>query len=467
MAQSRLRVHLVETEQAALALEVSLCEEAGGYAAPEELLVLEDRQVQREGGLHTGDGELVQGAEAATDRALAVAGVYDQLGQQRVVVRGHSVAGVQVRVDPDAGPAWRVVDFYQPGLGQKVAAGVLGVDSELYGVPVGGEGLGWNLQPPARGDLELLRHDVYARDHFRHGMLDLETRVHFDKVELSVHVDELHGTGPLVTERADQTLRRFHQALPHVLGEVRRRGFLYQLLVAPLDGAVPLGESYRGAVRVGQHLHLDVPEPFEVLFDVDGTVAEGGPRLPARAEEGVFDLGLRLDHAHPLAPATGARLDDQRIADLGADALHLPGALAGAVGAWSYGDAGFGGGLAGLRLVAHPGDGARARPDELQAHPLADLREAGVLGQKAVARMDGVSARQLGGGDDRGDVQVAARRRRRAYAHRIVGQLVVQGVPVGGGVHGDAANPELAASPDHAQGDLTPVCHEYLAYHYS
>ena len=81
--------------------------------------------------------------------------------------------------------------------------------------------------------------------------------------------------------------------------------------------------------------------------------------------------------------------------------------------------------------------------------------------------MDGVSARQLGGGDDRGDVQVAAHRRRRAYADGLVGQLVVQGVPVGGGVHGDAAHPELAAGPDHAQGDLTPVRHEYLAYHYS
>src|SRR5215217_9560220 len=140
MAQYRLRVHLVETEQAALALEVSLCEEAGGYAAPEELFVLEDRQVQREGGLHAGDGELVQGAEAAADRALAVAGVYDQLGQERVVVRGYPVAGVQVRVDPDARPPGRVVDLDQPGLGKKVAVRVLGVDPELYRVPVGSQG---------------------------------------------------------------------------------------------------------------------------------------------------------------------------------------------------------------------------------------------------------------------------------------------------------------------------------------
>src|SRR5215213_9190613 len=132
-----LRVYLVEPQQTALALEVSLREEAGGDPSPQELLVLEDRQVQRQGGLHAGDGELVQGPKAAAYRALAVAGVYDQLGQERVVVRGYPVAGVQVRVDPDARPPGRVVDLDQPGLGKKVAVRVLGVDPELYRVPVG------------------------------------------------------------------------------------------------------------------------------------------------------------------------------------------------------------------------------------------------------------------------------------------------------------------------------------------
>src|SRR5215212_4410406 len=81
-SSSWLTANRVKPQQAALALEVSLGEEAGGDAAAEELLVLEDRQVQREGGLQAGDGELVQGAEAAADGALAVAGVHDQLGQQ-------------------------------------------------------------------------------------------------------------------------------------------------------------------------------------------------------------------------------------------------------------------------------------------------------------------------------------------------------------------------------------------------
>src|ERR687885_859145 len=143
-----LRGYLVQAKQTALALELPLREEARRDAAPQELLVFEDRQVQREGRLHAGDGELVQGPKAAAYGGLAVAGVHDELREQRVVVRGHPVAGVEVRVDPDAGSARRVVDLDEPGLGQEVAAGVLGVDPELYRVPVGGEGSGGDLEPP-------------------------------------------------------------------------------------------------------------------------------------------------------------------------------------------------------------------------------------------------------------------------------------------------------------------------------
>jgi hypothetical protein len=43
---------------------------------------------------------------------------------------------------------------------------------------------------------------------------------------------------------------------------------------------------------------------------------------------------------------------------------------------------------------------------------------------------------------------------------------VVQRISIGGGVDSDAADPQLAASPDYAQGDLTAVRYEDLADHY-
>ena len=86
----------------------------------------------------------------------------------------------------------------------------------------------------------------------------------------------------------------------------------------------------------------------------------------------------------------------------------------------------------------------------------------GVLGEKAVARVDRVGAGDLGGGDDRRDVEVALRRAARADAHRLVGEAHVERARVGLGVHGDGADAELAARADDAQRDLAAVRDEDL-----
>src|SRR5215204_2616775 len=141
---------LNQAQAAALAFELPIRQEPRGDAACSELLVLEHSEVQRKGRLHARDGELVEGPKTAAYGGLAVAGVHDELRKEGVVVRGHHVAGIEVGVDPDARSAGRIIDLDEPGLGQEVAVGVLGVDSELYRVPVGIEGILRDLQMLAR-----------------------------------------------------------------------------------------------------------------------------------------------------------------------------------------------------------------------------------------------------------------------------------------------------------------------------
>src|SRR4028119_1366552 len=81
------------------------------------------------------------------------------------------------------------------------------------------------------------------------------------------------------------------------------------------------------------------------------------------------------------------------------------------------------------------------------------------------ARGRGKEAGAAGGGEDGGDVQVAARGLRRPNADRLVRQETVQGVGIGGRVDGDATYPNLPTSADNAEGHLPPVCDEYLADH--
>src|ERR1700722_19316128 len=51
-----------------------------------------------------------------------------------------------------------------------------------------------------RCDADLFPHKIDATYHLGNRMLDLETRVHFDKCELTVLVQKLQGTNVAVTE---------------------------------------------------------------------------------------------------------------------------------------------------------------------------------------------------------------------------------------------------------------------------
>jgi len=65
------------------------------------------------------------------------------------------------------------------------------------------------------------------------------------------------------------------------------------------------------------------------------------------------------------------------------------------------------------------------RADEHEAGTLHLLGEVGVLREKAVARMDRLRVGDLGGADDRRDIEVARGRGRRSDADRFIGELDV------------------------------------------
>ena len=52
----------------------------------------------------------------------------------------------------------------------------------------------------ARGDADLLLHEVEAGEHLGHRMLDLEPRVHLDEIELAVLIEELDRADALIAE---------------------------------------------------------------------------------------------------------------------------------------------------------------------------------------------------------------------------------------------------------------------------
>ena len=162
---------------------------------------------------------------------------------------------------------------------------------------------------------------------------------------------------------------------------------------------------------VGQHLDLDVAGMLDVLFQVDVGVAEGGLGLGLGLLNGGLQGQVVQRHAHAAPAAAGRRLDQHREADLVGDPQRprprpsTSPSLPGTVGtSTSLGQP------PGGVLVAHQGHRLVRGADELDLATAADLGEVGVLGQKAVARVDRLHVADLGGADHAVDLQVAVRR---------------------------------------------------------
>jgi hypothetical protein len=150
-------------------------------------------------------------------------------------------------------------------------------------------------------------------------VLDLQTGVHLQEVELSALVQELHCPGVDVPARLGHGHRRFAHGPPDLVGELGGGALLDELLMAALGGAVALPEPQRLAVGVGEDLHLDVAGPLQVPLQVDLGPAEVRLRLALGRLHRFGHLVGRRHHFHaPPAPTEGG-LDGHGPSDRGAE----------------------------------------------------------------------------------------------------------------------------------------------------
>ena len=168
----------------------------------------------------------------------------------------------------------------------------------------------------AVGNAQLPLHQIDAVDELGDRMLDLQPRVHFEEEEASVGIEhELAGAGVLVVDR----LCGAHGGRAHrraQFGRERDGGcFLDDFLMPALDRTFALAEMHGAAVRVGQHLKLDVARIAQIAFEQDGVVAERGQRFAFGRIERLVELRERFHHAHAAAAAAGAGFDQQRKTD--------------------------------------------------------------------------------------------------------------------------------------------------------
>ena len=227
---------------------------------------------------------------------------------------------------------------------------------------------------------------------------------------------------------------------------------------------MPASMAVGGAV-VGQDLHLDVPGFDDGLLQEDRRIAEGRFGLPHGGGQRLPQSVGGVDPAHPAAAAAGDGLDEQRVADrLGGGGDHLD--VGGRFARFQHrhprrpgcGDGGC--------LVAGHFQHGRRRPDEGDSGVHAGLGQVRVLGQEAVAGVDGVGPGRQRGLDDLLDVQVGPDRvAALPDLVGLAGLLPVHGVAVLVREDRDRGDSEFVGRPERTDRDLAAVGHQNLREH--
>src|SRR5262249_27418112 len=117
-------------------------------------------------------------------------------------------------------------------------------------------------------------------------MLDLQTRIHLDEVELAVLIEELDGTCAAIADLLHRLGDRGADLLARLGVEGWRGGFLHHLLMSALQRAVTFPQVHSVAFAVAEYLHLDVARPLKVFLKIDAVVAERGFGLGPRRFDG-------------------------------------------------------------------------------------------------------------------------------------------------------------------------------------
>ena len=200
-------------------------------------------------------------------------------------------------------------------LRQEFAVRIFGVDPRFDRMPTQLQIALVQGQSLTGGDPELPFDEVEPGHHLGDRVLDLQPRVHFDKIETVGIGDKLDRTGPDIADRS----HRGHGCLPHcgppLCIEPRRRGLLQHFLMATLDRAVAFEQMDRVAMAIGKNLEFDVTRLQQIFLNQHAIVAKGARCLTLGPGEYGGKLGGAGNHPHAAAAAAGNGLDQYRKPD--------------------------------------------------------------------------------------------------------------------------------------------------------
>src|SRR5471032_2859128 len=214
-----------------------------------EVLIAHDAHLQINVGFDAIDDQFSQCVFHAGNGHVTVFTVSDQFADHGIVVRRHGIASVDVRF-PAHAKATRRVEAGNFTRAWQEGVWIFSIDTTFDRVALNAYFILLDRQRLTGSDTQLLFDQVNAGDHFSNRMLNLNTGVHFDEIELAVFIKELESTRTAVVD----IHTGFSAAFADVTTKFRRDAwcwrFFNHFLVTTLHGAVTFCQINRVALTV-------------------------------------------------------------------------------------------------------------------------------------------------------------------------------------------------------------------------
>ena len=167
------------------------------------------------------------------------------------------------------------------------------------------------------GHPDHLFHQINACDQLGHRVFNLQTGVHFQKIEIAVAInDKFNGTCAGITH----CLRQRDGLITHCLAgrfvQERRWGFLNHFLVPALDRTFTFVQIDSITMPVTQHLNFDMAGLGHEFLNKDAVITKGIRRLILGRLKPFAGFIVVPGDAHTLTAAPGRGFDHHRITDL-------------------------------------------------------------------------------------------------------------------------------------------------------
>ena len=252
---------------------------------------------------------------------MAIMSKSNHLGNHRIIVRRNFCPGIKVGIDSHPQVSDREVQVVDSAdRRHEIFSRIFSVDAAFDRAAQQFDVLLPERKRFSRSNPDLCLDKINACHHFGYGMFNLNSGIHFHKIESVILVHQkLDRSGIPVVDRIDRTNRNLAKLFSLLGRNERTWTFFNHLLFVSLNRTVAFREIHGMTEFVSEDLDFDMLDVFHDFFKIHPGIAECAQSFTPCLFISIRKLFFIIDPSDSLAAATGRCFQQNRVPDFFGD----------------------------------------------------------------------------------------------------------------------------------------------------